>query len=60
MNKLEINIEYDKSTSEELFYRVEDSRTLYVRTRSKEVAERVYKDLKLEYKRELNKNASKV
>jgi len=57
-NKLEINTEYDEIISDPI-YRVEDAHTLYMRTRSRKVAETCYNDLKLEYQRE-KENASKV
>lgn len=57
-NKLEINVEYDEIISDPI-YRVEDTHTLYMRTRSRKVAETCYNDLKLEYQRE-QENASKV
>ena len=57
-NKLEINVEYDGCISDPI-YKEEDAHTLYMRTRSRKVAETCYNDLKLEYQRE-KENASKV
>lgn len=57
-NKLVINIEYDDVITDPI-YKVEDAHNLYMRTRDRNVAERCYNDLKLEYQRE-KENASKV
>jgi|14BtaG_2_1085337.scaffolds.fasta_scaffold29249_2 hypothetical protein len=56
MNKLVINIEYDRSIPDPI-YKVEDKDTLYMRTRDRRVAEQCYNELKLEYSRG-QKNAS--
>ena len=58
MNKLVINVEYDGVITDPI-YKVEDSYTLYMRTRNRNVAEECYNNLKLEYQAE-KQNASKV
>ena len=58
MNKLVINIEYDGVVTDPI-YKVEDRDTLYMRTRDRNVAEKCYNELKLEYQAE-KQNASKV
>ena len=57
-NKLKITVEYDSCISNPI-YKVEDTYTLYMRTRDKRVAETTYNYLKAEYKRG-QQNASKV
>lgn len=49
-NELKINVEYHDGNLEPI-YKVEDTYTLYVRTRDKRVAENTYNYLKAEYKR---------
>jgi hypothetical protein len=58
MNKLVITIEYDEVIADPI-YKVEDAHTLYMRTRDRNVAEKCYNNLKLEYQAE-KQNASKV
>jgi hypothetical protein len=58
MNKLTIRKEYDGTVSDPIYY-VEDSHTLYMRTRDIRVAQHTYNQLKTEYERG-KKNASKV
>ena len=58
MNKLQINIEYDGCVSDPI-YKVEDSHTLYMRTRDRRVAEHTFKQLQIEYnKTRKTQNAS--
>ena len=56
-NKLELLQSFDQNG--EIQYKVQDRDTLYLITRDKTVAERVYKQFKLEYQEE-RKNASKI
>jgi hypothetical protein len=56
-NKLEITIERDEDLIE--IYKVHDINTLYLITRNRTLAEKVFKDLKLDYKKD-KENASKV
>ena len=49
-NELKITVEYEDGRLEPI-YKVEDTYTLYVRTRDKRVAENTYNYLKAEYKR---------
>jgi len=56
-NKLRIITERDENLIE--IFKVEDANTLYVVTRTRAVAEKAYKELKLEYKKE-QENASKI
>lgn len=55
-NELKITVEYDGCVSDPL-YKVEDTYTLYMRTRDKRVAENTFNALKAEYERG-QKNAS--
>ena len=57
-NELVIRRELGTTTSDPIYF-VEDSYTLFCRTRNLNVAEQIYKNLKLEYKQE-HENASKV
>lgn len=56
-NKLELLQSLDQNGR--IQYKVQDRDTLYLITRDKTVAERVYKQFKLEYQEE-RKNASKI
>jgi len=56
-NKLELLQSFNQNG--EIQYKVQDRDTLYLITRDKTVAERVYKQFKLEYQEE-RKNASKI
>lgn len=56
-NKLELLQSLDQNG--DIQYKVQDRDTLYLITRDKTVAERVYKQFKLEYQEE-RKNASKI
>jgi hypothetical protein len=58
MNKLIIRTEVGKNVVDRMYF-VEDAHTLYVRTTNLQVAEDLFKQLKLEYQEEL-KNASKI
>ena len=58
MNKLIIRTEVGKNIVDRMYF-VEDAHTLYVRTTNLQVAEDLFKKLKLEYQEEL-KNASKI
>jgi len=58
MNKLIIRTEVGKNIVDRMYF-VEDAHTLYVRTTNLQVAEDLFKQLKLEYQEEL-KNASKI
>lgn len=58
MNELVIRLEEGTDTSDPIYF-VEDSYTLFCRTRNLNVAKQIYKDLKLEYNRE-KEHASKV
>lgn len=57
-NKLVIEVDYDYDP-DHLTYKVMDAHNLYLITRDKGLAERIYKQFKEEY-REEKQNASKV
>lgn len=54
-NELKLIIERDENLTE--IFKVEDANNLYLVTRNRSVADKVYKKLKLEYKKE-KENAS--
>ncbi len=53
MKKNKLIILEDKDDSDRTVYKVKDTRNLFLITRSKDVALKVFKQLKLDYKREL-------
>lgn len=59
MKKNKLVIQEDKDKENRVVYKVLDSNRLFLITHSKDVAERVFKALKLDYKKE-KENASKV
>ena len=59
MKKNRLLILEDKDENNRTVYKVRDSRRLFLITHSKDVALKVFKELKLDYKKE-RENASKV
>ena len=56
-NELKLTIERDKDLVQ--IFKVEDANNLYLVTKNRSVADKVFKQLKLEYKKE-QENASSV